>query len=75
MIEATVKTVLIVLPWLLGACFLIWAVRRIDWKLVCNRSLHWIAAVGLFCLLNQLGIQQFATDYVASLSWTVSQKG
>lgn len=44
-------------------------------KLIGNRALHWIAAIGLFLLLDALGVQQLGADYVQHLSYHMATSG
>ena len=42
-------------------------VRHVDWAVVGNRALHWIAAIGVFLLFDAIGVQKLFAAYVRSV--------
>lgn len=58
-----------------SACFacVVWACRSINWGVVANRSLNWLAAIGVFLLCDAVGVQQLAADCLQRVSWNVTQ--
>ena len=43
-------------------------------KTVANRTLHWMAAIGLFLMCDAVGVQQFMADSMQRISWEINQK-
>lgn len=43
---------------------LVWLGKRIDWSVVANRALHWMACMGTFLLCDAVGIPQRIADWV-----------
>ena len=48
-------------------------VRQVNWSLVGNRALNWLAAIGVFLLCDAVGVQQLAADCLQRVSWNVTQ--
>lgn len=42
-------------------------------RLIGNRALHWLAAIGIFLLCDALGVQQLGADYMQRASYHLSQ--